>query len=85
MVRPGVFLEAFLDRTREFLKPGGHLIFQLERTTAFSSIEARIHDITLAGFETAWRATLAHLSHPVSPDLDHRGTRDIFVARKNRH
>lgn len=74
--------ETFLQLTHRLLAPGGHLIFQLERTTAFSSIKATIEMILKIGFESAWRASPGRLSEAIPADVEHGGTRDIFVARR---
>ncbi len=78
-----VHLERLVNLASERLLPGGHLVFHLERTTAFSTIDARLDTLRRCGFDTAWRTTPGDLTHVVSSDVDHGGTRDLFVARKN--
>lgn len=81
LLEPSYF-ESLIEFALELLRPGGHLLFHLERTTAFSSIEARIDALIRCGFESAWRATPADLSRSIPGEVDHMGTRDIFAARK---
>jgi len=78
-----VHFEHLVHLAAELLVPGGHLVFQLERTTAFSTIDARLETIRGSGFDMAWRTTPVDLSRAVPSTVDHGGTRDLFVARKN--
>lgn len=74
--------KGLLEFAFDLLRPGGHLLFQVERTTAFSSTDARIDAVVGCGFESAWRASFADLSRSIPDEVDHMGTRDIFVAKK---
>ncbi len=78
-----VHFERLVHLAAELLVPGGHLVFQLERTTAFSTIDARLETIRGSGFDMAWRTTPIDLTRAVPSTVDHGGTRDLFVARKN--
>jgi SAM-dependent methyltransferase len=72
-------LSQLLDLSLRCLTIGGHLIFQLERE------EAPPPTLTLAAIRRAgaasWRASPLRLDEPV--DLEHLGSRDIFVARRD--
>ncbi len=78
-----VHFERFVNLAADLLVPGGHLVFQLERTTAFSAIDGRLETLRGNGFDKAWRTTPVDLTRSVPARVDHGGTRDLFVARRN--
>jgi len=78
-----VRFEHLVNLASDVLVPGGHLVFQLERTTAFSDIDARLETLRENGFDMAWRTTPVDLSLVIPSNIDHGGTRDLFVARKS--
>lgn len=77
-----VQFEQLVTFGRDRLEPGGHLIFQLERTTAFSSTENRLEMLRDHGYDGAWRASPLDLDLAIPSDVHHAGTRDLFVARR---
>lgn len=78
-----VHFERLIHLANDLLVPGGHLVFQLERTTAFSGIDGRLETLRANGFERAWRTTPIDMTRAIPSSVDHGGTRDLFVARKN--
>ena len=72
-------LSQLLDLSFRCLTIGGHLIFQLEREGAPPATDT-LATIRRAG-GAAWRASPLRLDEPV--DLEHLGSRDIFVARRD--
>lgn len=77
-----VQFEHLVTLAHGLLVPTGLLIFQLERTTAFSTIDSRLELLRTNGFDSAWRTSPSNFDMAVPSNVDHAGTRDLFVARR---
>lgn len=73
-------LSQLLDLSFRCLTIGGHLIFQLQRDGAPPPAHT-LAAIRRAGAAAAWRASPLRLDEPV--EMEHLGSRDIFVARRD--
>lgn len=73
-------LSQLLDVSFRCLTIGGHLVFQLDRDGAPPPAHT-LDAIRRAGAAAAWRASPLRLDEPV--DMEHLGSRDTFVARRD--
>lgn len=63
------------------LDQGGHLVFQIERSTV-SHHSPILVELRGVGFRKSWCASPVALSTPMSEDRIYAGSRDIFVAHR---
>jgi len=63
------------------LTDGGHLVFQMDRRPGWT-VHDSLRACRDAGFSDAWRASIIDMSQAIDQGLDHRGSRDLIVARR---
>ena len=76
----GENLASTLDFSIQSLRQGGLFVCQVERRALWivNPIEAAIE----TGFREAWRASVVDPGTPIDGGVAHRGSRELFVARR---
>lgn len=76
----GENLASTLDFAIQSLRRGGLFVYQIERRASWTV--SPIQAATEAGFREAWRASVVDPGTPIDSGLAHRGSRELFVARR---
>lgn len=74
-------LQNVLRLVRGALVDGGTFVFQRERSTGPRCMSVA-HAASASGFSRSWRASPSRLEKALPEDLEHHGSRDLFVLIK---